>query len=326
MRRGFKVALVLGGGGVRGFAHIGVLKALNSYSVPIDLVVGTSMGAIVGAIFCLNPDANALEQKMLETVNYPQIKRLESFFAPASEKNQQKFLIQKLLSKIKNLYLWNLRAAKKWIIRTEPIVEVLKELFENKRFSDMQIPFACVAVDLNTASNVIIQKGRILEAILASSSVPGVFAPLKRGDQLLSDGGILSVVPSRQARILGADFVIGVDLSPSYSRRDLLSGLDVMFQADWIKSCYLNKLNLRYCDWIIKPDIVNLSWSAFSKGSFCIQKGESATLRDIENIKRALIKKRRFHFLKTLFSKLRAGSKSGKPSRTTKSKGDRYVD
>ena len=310
MRRGFKVALALGGGGVRGFAHVGVLKVLNSYSVPIDLIVGTSMGAIVGSIFCLNPDVDALEQRLLETVTHSQVRRLESFFAPATEKNQQKFLIQKLLSKIKNLYLWNLRAAKKWLIRSEPIIAVLKGLFENKRFSDTKIPFACVTVDLNTASNVIIQKGRILEAVLASSSVPGVFAPLKRGNQLLSDGGILSVVPARQARILGADFVIGVDLSPSYSKRDLISGLDVMFQADWIKSCYLNKLNLKFCDWVIKPDIVDLSWSAFSKGSFCIQKGESAALKDIEKIKRALIEKRRFYFLKALFSKLGSGSRS----------------
>ncbi len=303
IKKRFKVALALGGGGVRGLAHIGILKVLNSHSIPIDLVVGTSMGAIIGACFCLKPDANVIEQRILEMINSPAVKKLESFFAQASEENQRKFIIQKLLSKIKNLYLWNLQVAKRWLIRTEPIAELLEELFDNQKFSDTQIPFACVAVDLSTASSVIIQRGRLLEAILASSSIPGVFAPLKYGTQLLADGGILSLVPGRQARILGADFVIGVDLTPSYSKRELLTGLDVMFQAEWIKSSYLNKLNLRYCDWIIRPEIIDLNWSDFSQGSFCIQQGELATLRDIDAIKRTLINKRRFYFLKKLFSK-----------------------
>ncbi len=293
--------MALGGGGVRGFAHIGVLKILNLHSIPIDLVVGTSMGAIIGACFCLNPDVNTLEEKLLEIISRPPIKRLESFFAQAAEENHQKFIIQKLLSKIKNLYLWNLQAAKKWVIRSEPIIKLLKELLNNKRFSDLKIPFACVAINLNTASDVIVQRGSILEAVLASSSIPGIFTPLECDSQLLADGGILSEVPARQARILGADFVIGVDLTRSYSKRELLTGLDVMFQADWVKSCYLNKLNLRYCDWVIRPEVVNFKWSEFSQGSFCTQEGESAALRDIDGIKRALIKKRRFYFLKRLF-------------------------
>jgi NTE family protein len=302
MKRRFKVGLAFGGGGARGFAHIGVLKVLNAHSIPIDLIVGTSMGAVVGATFCLDPNVDALEEKLLGLVERPQIKRIESFFAQASEENQEKFVIQKLLSKIRDLYLWNLRAAKRWLIRTDPIMKLFEELFNNKKFSDMQIPFACVAVDLNTACDVIIQEGRILEPILASSSIPGVFAPLKRGNQLLADGGILSVVPARQARILGADFVIGVDLTPTYVKRELLTGLDVMFQSEWIKSRYLNKLDLRYCDLVIKPEIVDLSWSAFSQGKFCIQRGELESLRNIQEIKQALMKKKRFHLLKRLFS------------------------
>jgi NTE family protein len=302
IKKRFKVGLALGGGGARGFAHIGVLKILAAHSIPIDLIVGTSMGAIVGATFCLNSDVNSLEEKLLGLTERPQLKRIENFFAQASEENNQKFIIQKLLSKIKNLYLWNLRAAKRWLIRTEPIMKLFEELFNNRDFSDMLIPFACVAVDLNTASDVIIQEGRILDAILASSSIPGVFAPFKRGNQLLSDGGILSTVPARQARILGADFVIGVDLNPTYVKRELLTGLDVMFQSDWIKARYLNKLSLEYCDLVIKPEIVNLSWSAFSQARFCIQKGELETLRNIDAIKRSIMRKKRFYFFKKLLS------------------------
>ena len=306
IKTGFRVGLALGGGGARGFAHIGVLKALNSHSIPIDLVVGTSIGAIIGAAFCLKPDPAVVEKKLLEMVSSPEIKRLESFFARDSEEVHEKFLIQKLLSKIKNLYLWNLHAAKKWLVRTEPISRVLERFFDNRRFSDLQVPFACVAVDLNNASEVVIQEGRILEAVLGSSSIPGIFAPLKRGNKLLIDGGTISSIPARQARILGADFVIGVDLSSAYSRKEFLSGLDVMFQADQVKDYYLNKLNLKYCDWIIRPEMLNVAWSTFSQSPFCIRQGELAALRDVDEIKRALNKKKIFFPLRRLFSKRRA--------------------
>ncbi len=297
----FRVALVLGGGGARGFAHIGIIKVLQGHSIPIDLVVGTSMGAVIGAAFCLNPDGRAVEKKMLRMISHPEIKRMESFFCQSSEENQQKFVLQKLLGRIKNLYLWNLRAARRWLIRSDPIVDVFRELFGNRSFSDVRVPFACVAVDFNTACEVIIQNGRILEAVLASSSIPGIFALVKRGNQLLADGGVLSSVPAKQARILGADFVIGVDLNINYSKREHLTGLDAMFQADWIKSCYLNKLNLRYCDCVIKPKLDKVNWPVFSQGPFCIQQGQSAALMVVDEIRRSLARKKRFYFLKRLF-------------------------
>ncbi|MFC1658022.1 patatin-like phospholipase family protein [Candidatus Omnitrophota bacterium] len=311
MNARFKVALALGGGGARGYAHIGVLKVLKAHSIPIDLIVGTSMGAIVGAAYCLNPDLEALEEKLLALIERAPLKRIESLFAQTPEEKQQKLILQKLLSRIRNLYLWNLRAARRWLVRTEPIMKLFEELFNDQTFSEVQIPFACLAVDLNTALDVIMQEGRILEAILASSSVPGVFAPLRRGEQLLADGGILSVVPARQARILGADFVIGVDLSPTYVKRELATGLDVMFQSDWIKSRYLNKLDLKYCDLVIKPDIVHLNWSEFSQARLCVQKGELETLRHIDKLKDCLARQKRFYSFKKLFAR---------------PKGDLYVD
>lgn len=303
MKKGFSVALVLGGGGARGLAHIGVIKVLNSHSIPIDVVVGTSMGAIVGAFYCLKPDINFVENKLLELVSRPEIKKLEEFFIQVAEENQRKFILKKLLSKIKNLYLWNLCSARKWLMRTEPIFKVLEEAFNDKKFSDLKIPFFCVAIDLIAGTELVIKDGKILKAVVGSSSVPGVFPPLKQGERLLADGGILCSVPARQARIQGADFVIGVDLTPNPLKTELVTGLDVIQQADGVRTKYLKELNLRYCDVAIKPETDNVSWSAFSKGKFCIQQGEIAALRHIEVIKQALIRKKRFYFLKRLFER-----------------------
>ncbi len=299
----FKVALALGGGGARGFAHIGVIKALVAHSIPIDMVIGTSMGSIVGAKYCLNPNIKKLEEEIMNVANHPEIKKLESFFAQTSKDKQNNFIIQKLLSRIKNLCLWNLQVAKRWIVRVEPMVMVFEELFREKKFSDTKIPFACVAIDLKSGKDVILQRGKILDATLASSSIPGIFAPKEHDNWLLVDGGVLFSLPARQAHTLGADFVIGVDLDLSYSRRKISSGLDVIFQADHIKSCYINKVNKQYCDWVVRPKDLDFTWSDFSQGRECIDMGEQTTLRDIKELKRLIARKKRLHFLKRLFSK-----------------------
>ncbi|MFH1339120.1 MAG: patatin-like phospholipase family protein [Candidatus Omnitrophota bacterium] len=308
MKKVFKVALALGGGGVRGFAHIGAMKVLKSHSVPLDLVVGTSIGAIIGGCFCLNPDTDILEQRFLEMINRPQVRNLELFFAQVSDGSDKKFIIERLISRIRDICAWNLKKAKKWLVRTEPIVALLSDLFGEKKFSETQIPFACVAVDLIKGTEIIIREGRILDGILASSSIPGIFAPLKCDEGLLVDGGILASIPAREARILGADFVIGVDLEDIRFKKELYTGLDVMFQSDLIKTHFLNEINLKYCDWVIKPDITDISWSEFSRGPFCLRQGESAALKEVDKIKNALNKKRRFYSLKKLFSRPKGGS------------------
>lgn len=297
----------MGGGGVRGFAHIGVLKVLKSHSVPVDLVVGTSIGAIIGGCFCLNPDTEVLEQRFLEMIEHPQVKNLELFFAQVSDSSDKKFIVERLICRIRDICVWNLQKAKKWLVRTEPIVALLSDLFGEKKFSETQIPFACVAVDLIKGVEIIIREGRILDAILASSSIPGIFAPLKCAEGLLVDGGVLASIPAREARNLGADFVIGVDLEDVRLKKELHTGLDVMFQSDVVKTHFLTKVNLRYCDWIIKPDIANISWSEFSRGPFCLRQGEAAALQEVDRIKRALNKKRRFYSLKRLFSRREGG-------------------
>ena len=311
MEKKFKVALALGGGGARGFAHIGVIRILKEHSIPIDMIVGTSMGALIGGLYCLELDENIIEQRMSAIIERPPIRELESLFAYADEEDQRNLIIQKLLSKIKDICIWNLRAAKRWIVRNEPIEEIFRDLFGDKTFADMQIPFVCTAVDLNDASEVAIESGKIADAILASSSIPGIFSPVKLDNRLLADGGILSSVPAKQAHVLGADFVIGIDISPKVSNKRLLTGLDIMYQADQIKSFHLNQINLKYCDWVIRPKTFDIGWSEFSKLFLCIQEGERQTSENIADIKAALDKKRRFYPFKKLISQF---------------KGERYVD
>ncbi|MBL7081334.1 MAG: patatin-like phospholipase family protein [Candidatus Omnitrophica bacterium] len=296
----FRVGLALGGGGVKGFAHIGALKVLRAASVPVDLVVGTSMGAVVGAYFSSNPDNAQLEDRLLKLTEHPALKRIESFFGSISGKDEPKFLIKKFLDGIKNLYLWNLQITKKYLIPSESIFEAFDELFKETQFRDLKIPFTCVATDIKSGKSVTINKGRIVDAVAASCAMPGVFAPLDNNDQLLVDGGVLSLVPVKEIKDLGADFIIAINLAGEFHCRkeELNSGLDLILEADKIRGSYINKLNLASCDWAIQPDLNNVRWWQFSKARYCIEQGEAAALRNIDNIKRALKRKKFRYFWK----------------------------
>lgn len=296
----FKVALALGGGGVRGFAHIGVLKVLKENNFPIDLIVGSSMGTIVGGAFCLYQDVDFLKQKVREVIHSKEIKELESFLAD-SEPQEKKIIIGKFLNLIKEIYLWNIKRTKKWLVESQSLIDLIKRVIpQDARFSDTKIPFACVATDLLSGQNLILKEGRLLEAVLASCSIPGIFPPVKINNRLLVDGGIVSLVPSLCAKRLGADFIIGVNVEGLRLKDNFRSGMDILFQTDRIMAHHLNRANLSQCDFVISPEISSLSWADFSKADYCIQKGIEATQRHLPQLKQSIRKMKFKSYLRRL--------------------------
>lgn len=282
----YKIALALGGGGVRGLAHIGVLRILQG-QVPIHLIVGTSMGAIIGGMFCIYEDINALEEKVKELLLREEIKSLQSFLG-RSATEEKTIILQRFLLLIKNIYLWNLRGIKKWLVDKDKIVPLLEEVFEDRNFSSCRIPFACVATDLNTGERVIIKEGKLLDAVLASSAIPGIFPPLKVGKRLLVDGGTVELVPVKSAKELGADFIIGVNVEGFRLKTEFHSGVDIIFQTDQIQRHHLNILTLSNADFIISPKVEDKSWADFAKAQDCIQEGIKITERLLPQLKKKI--------------------------------------
>lgn len=296
----FKTVLALGGGGVKGLAHIGVLKALKEAAIPIDLIVGTSMGSIIAAAYCLTEDPAAIEKKILELVKQKPIRQLEEFLAQSATEEKQ-IILEKLFYFAKDLYLWNLRATKKWLVKTEPIVQIIKSLISDKDFQDTKIPFICLATELMTGKQVVLKEGSILKAVTASSSMPGVFAPVRINNQLLIDGAVLGSVPVEAARKESADFLIAIDVEEYSLSGQLYHGLDILVRADQIRLNKLNGLILSGADFVISPEVQSLSWADFSKAKFCIQKGEQAVRDKISILKHKISDKRGKTFLKRLF-------------------------
>jgi len=297
-----KVGLALGGGGARGLAHIGVLKVLQREGIPIDALAGTSMGAIVGGAFALRPDANWLAQQAVQLFQDKSLLSLDRVSIKSIPK-KRRLAVRRLISFIKEIYLINLEATKRWLVDGEKVRSILETVVGDKTFSDLQLPYLAVVTDLRTGKEIWLSKGRLSDALLASSAIPGVFPPLEKDKRLLVDGGVTSLVPVDAVRSLGVDLVIGVNVEGEIYRQDFPHGIDILYQADDIRGHELTKFKLAQADLIIKPNLRGINWSHFAKTELCIKKGEEAAHRSLPEIRMRLKVKARALIFKRLFAR-----------------------
>lgn len=182
-----RVGLALGSGGARGWAHLGVLQALREKGIQVDVVAGTSMGSVVGAFF-----AAGRETALREVAENLDWKRLRPLF-------------------------WEISLSRSGLTDGNRLLEETRRLLGLKEFRELQLPFHAVATDLNTGGEVVLGSGSLLQALRASTSIPGLFSPVWVGKRLLVDGGLVNPVPVSVARALGAQTVIAVDVSQGIS-------------------------------------------------------------------------------------------------------------
>ncbi len=177
-----KIGLALGSGSARGWAHIGVIRALAETSISIDYVAGTSIGAVVGSVFA-SGNINALEEVAVQ-LDWKQIAHLFDVVLPKSG-----------------------------LIDGKKVAKFVQNHLKKTNIEELPIPFCAVSTDLNTGDEVVIREGDIIEAVRASISIPGIFTPVRNNGRILVDGGLVNPVPVSVVREMGADFVIAVDLS-----------------------------------------------------------------------------------------------------------------
>jgi len=182
------IGLVLGSGGAKGAAHAGVLKVLEEHQIPIDIIVGASMGAMVGGVYAAGISVKRIEEEWLKT----DLVRVAKSFMPT----------------------FSLRG---WSSGNE-VRRILQEVVGDKRIEELPLKFAAIAADIETGEEVVIQEGPLVEAIRASSSIPGLFVPVEHKGRFLVDGGLVNPLPVDVARHLGAEIVIAVDVG-HYPRR-----------------------------------------------------------------------------------------------------------
>ncbi|MEE8142774.1 MAG: patatin-like phospholipase family protein [Planctomycetota bacterium] len=285
-----KVVLALGGGGSRGLAHLGVLQVLEEEGIPIHGILGTSVGALVGASYALRPNARLL---IRETLKYLRSERFMNdhfrrmmFGANEAEQN----FVQSILESIRKSINFTNLIRKPSILDGSKLQQVVSEFVEDKKFEDTQIPFAVPAIDLRPPMEVLLTAGSLRPAVLASCSLPGFFPPVEMGEMLLADIGVIGSVPVRAARefIPGA-LVIAVDLSNDLKEIETVDrGWECILRCEAIAARKLREIELQSADVALRPDLGYKYWSGFSELENLVEAGMNIARAHIDEIRNRL--------------------------------------
>ena len=280
-----KIGLVLSGGGAKGFAHIGVLKALEKAGVKIDYIGGTSMGAVVGGLYASGYSATQIDSIFYNT-NFDEL--LQDYIPRSSKsfyekRNDELYAISLPFHKLK---IGIPIALSKGMYNYSLLSKLTHKVRYIKDFDKLPIPFLCVATDIEKGEPVILRSGYLAQAMLASSAFPSLFSPVEIDGRLLIDGGVINNYPVEEVRNMGADIIIGVDVQDDLKdRKSLNDATRILVQItnlDMIKSMQEKK---KITDIYIKPDISNYGVISFNEGQKIVKKGEEATMLELEKLK-----------------------------------------
>ncbi len=282
-----KICLALGGGAARGLAHLGVLKVFEREKVPIHMIAGTSLGALIGGCYAFDPDATYWSTRIDQYLrSFRSRKTRLEFIRRIEEPNERNHgFFSDMANLIRKGYFWGITATKPAFISEKEYEEFMYPLIPAAEIEDTKITFGCVATDIRNGRRVIYRSGPLRRAILASCALPGIFPPVVDGDRVLVDGGWVERVPVHCGREMGADIVIAVDVSSEVEPFEEKSGLDVVMRADAVSRIYLNELLSRDADIVIHPVVGETHWADFSDPAELIRQGEAAALEKIISIK-----------------------------------------
>lgn len=249
------LALALGGGGAKGFAHIGVIKALEAQGIQPDIVIGTSAGSVIGALYAAGMTGFELQELAIP-------------FEDASVKD---FVLPD-----------------RGLVKGESLARFVNTAVRNQPIEKLSRKFGAVATRLSTGEAVVFRTGDTGTAVRASSSVPVIFRPVAISGAEYVDGGLVSPVPVSLARQMGATFVIAVDISDVPSQGKTGSTVEVMLQSLTIMGRAMANADLPYADVVIRPDIRSLSSVDFKSRHLAILEGEKAVARELADLKARL--------------------------------------
>ena len=253
------IGLALGGGAARGFAHIGVIKALEAQGIYPDIVVGTSAGSVVGALYAAGNDGFALQKQAMEMDEATISDWALPLFAKSSG-----------------------------VLKGEALQNFINKAVHNVPMEKLKLRFGAVATDLKNGQPILFQRGNTGQAVRASSSVPGVFQPVKIGEHTYVDGGLVAPVPVRFARDMGADFIIAVNISTQTDAQAAVSSLEVLMQTFSIMGQRLNHYELKDANVVIQPSLGTMGGNDFNGRNVAILAGEQAAAAVMPQIKARL--------------------------------------
>jgi len=254
-----KLGLALGGGAARGFAHIGVIQVLEENGIKPDLVVGTSAGSLVAAFYASGKTGAQL-QWLADTMDESQLTD------------------------------WTIPFMSRGMLRGEALGRYVNSQLNGAKIEDLKMPLGIVATDLQTGDGILFRRGDIATAVRASSAVPSVFEPVRIGNKDYVDGGLVSPVPVRSARQMGADIVIAVDISSRPEDAKTSDMLKVLLQTFSIIGKSISQLEMAQAEVVVRPALPDVGSAEFTARQKSIEAGRAAMRLALPALKAALAK------------------------------------
>ncbi len=295
------LGLALGGGGARGAAHVGVLKVLEKNKIIPEVISGTSIGAIIGAMFAFKPDADWISHKLQEFLMNPDT----LFHSSLQMMNNRNFetLLENSTKKIDNKFAVVIGQNRSQIVKRDVIDEMIEFLIPVKRFEELNIRLKVVASDIQTGNEESYETGDLVEAISRSCSIPGYVKPTKDGDSIIVDGGVTSPIPIDTIRD-ECEFLIAINIDrgklPKLKNPNML---EIIKRSDLISNRRLAELNLKNADYVISPDVLGLHWSEYNQFSLLVENGIKATEKEITMLNEKIRRESNlFHKMEKIFT------------------------
>ncbi|HBL36881.1 MAG TPA: esterase [Firmicutes bacterium] len=250
-----RIAWALGGGGARGFAHLGVLKVLKEARIPIDALAGTSMGAVMAVLFAAGTDLKYLTA-LATTIAW------ENFV--------------------------DLRFPRYGLVEGKRITPLIRLLTKRKKLEELAVPVRVIATDLLTGDEVIFDHGPLDEAVRASISIPGIFTPVPSGQRLLVDGGLVAGVPVNAAAEMGMELVFAVNVGGELDTEPPRSVFDILYRSSEIMMRRLDGIQMEQAAFVLTPEVGHVGTVQFNRAEECIEKGEAAAREALPEMRRII--------------------------------------
>lgn len=281
-----KFGLALGGGGARGLAHIGVLKVLDEENIKIHAITGCSMGALVGGLYAYYGNAKEVEDFILKAIKHPKFIELGTDKLKENNKKPDKSYFEQLFAYI-GTRVQALKALNRLSYFDDELTNEIYQMIPDTPIENLKIKFSAIATDLLSGEEINFTKGSLREIISASSAIPGIFPPVKLDNYFLIDGSASESVPAGRVREIGADRVLGIDVTRCIKTIDQPHNVfDILYRAEDITSFHLSVLRLREADLVIRPQVRHLTWADFDSTSEIIAAGEQVAKENIAEIKK----------------------------------------
>jgi NTE family protein len=279
-----KFGLALGGGGAKGLAHIGVLEVLEEHHIKPTFVAGTSIGSVVGALYCLAGSAENLRERARIMIQSEEFKNLglDKFYTETEN------ILERFKREIFEKFYFGALLFKKSHSKIEAARKLYSDLFGDKQFRDCKMNFACNALDIQSGDERIFQSGPLAEAVWASCAIPGIFPPFIKGDKIFVDGGVIDNIPIKPVQIIGAKTVLAVYLGhrPQF-HGEPDTGFRINQRSLSFMKYHFDQHILSLADFAIKPEVAKFHWADFTALDELVEKGRQAAIKNIKRIKSA---------------------------------------